>query len=401
MWLEDFCMKNSGAKRRRTSKSNQLIHQYAFDSDFRVALEDYQIDEEATVLEKTDSSLEVQLKKYCLDYLALYFKESKDKLFNLYENDLSRWIAQMLTDLCQLNLDEVELQKNNIKISLQEVFNRQYRKIGTTKSEIVFTDEQDREIHFLIEDTEESLDNPIRLTNNIYFVESPRIYDYISNARFARDPKGYLRRMMVPNTFRAPMQAPTGYSSTKDSTDEVENDVRAIVEHLTDIMGGHAEFLQKVGLEFKDRKIAEPIHAVNVSTGLKSLALLEYALRIGAIERGDILVLDEPEINLHPEWQLEYAKAIVELQKNYGIRFIITSHSPFFIRSIECYTDINGTMNQLNVYRVTRPNEVGVREVVNVSYSEYGMSDLYEDLSAPLDKLDALLDEKYGTDDGE
>ena len=401
VWLEDFCMKNSGAKKRRTSKSLQLIHQYATDAEFRVALEDYQICEESDGLDGSDNSLNAYLKDYCLDYLSLYFKETKEKLSCLYANDLSQWITHALKELRQLNLSEVELQQNTIKQSLHDVFKGQYRKIGKVDYKISFTDEWDREIHFIGKDSVDHLDNPIRLTKNVYFVETPRIYDYISSAKFANDPKGYLRRMMVPNTFKTPITTTSSYSSTKDSVDDMASDLLMIIDHLTHTMGGRAEFYQKIGLEFKDRNIPETIHSVNVSTGLKSLALLEYALRIGAIERGDIMVLDEPEINLHPEWQLEYAKAIVELQKSYGIKFIITSHSPFFIRSIECYTDIKGTMDQLNVYRVSRSNAAGTPKVINVSYSEYGMSDLYEDLSAPLDKLDALLDEKYGIEDGE
>lgn len=114
-------------------------------------------------------------------------------------------------------------------------------------------------------------------------------------------------------------------------------------------------------MEFKDRFISEPIHAVNVSTGLKSIALLEYALRIAAIEEGDILILDEPEINLH------------------------------FMRAIECFTDVNGSMDYLDVYRVSRNREAGEIQVENVSYTEYGMTDLYDELSVPLEELEALL----------
>ena len=293
------------------------------------------------------------------------------------------------------------MQKIIIKQSIFDVFRGQYRKIGSTKSEISFMDEGSRETHFYIENEKEWLDSPVRISSNIYFIESPRIYDYISNAKFAGDPKGYLRRMMKPNTFRFLVSAPTRYKNSVALPEEIGIELQEIADRLVEVMGGQAEFLQKVGLEFKDRNISEPIHSVNVSTGLKSLALLEYALRIGAIERGDILILDEPEINLHPEWQLEYAKAIVELQKKYDIKFIITSHSPFFMRAIECYTDINGTMDNLNVYRISNVDEDGTRKVVNVSYSEYGMSDLYEDLSAPLERLDELLDEKYGAEDGE
>ena len=189
----------------------------------------------------------------------------------LYAGDLAGWVSSALNAFSRLNIDELELQKNAIRHSFQQVFNKQHRKIGTTESRIVFTDEQNREIHFSIDDNGESLDSTIRLTTNIYFLESPKIYDYISNARFASSPIRYLRRMMVPNTFRAPIAVADHYVAM-DSSEDISSDVKPIIDHLADVMGGQAEFLQKVGLEFKDRNITEPIHAVNDSTGLKSLA---------------------------------------------------------------------------------------------------------------------------------
>lgn len=126
------------------------------------------------------------------------------------------------------------------------------------------------------------------------------------------------------------------------------------------------------------------------------MALLEYALRIGAIEKGDILILDEPEINLHPEWQLEYARSLVDLQKEFALKIIITTHSPYFMRAIECFTDMKDTMDKLNVYRMSKEKETGKTSVENVSYSEFGMTDLYDDLSAPLEKLEELLSKTHG-----
>lgn len=400
IWLEDFCMVNSGAKRRRTSKADLLIRQYANEEYFHVAFEDYQLYIESAGSEGVAEALGGQLKNYCLDYLSLYFKKSKNELFSLYENDLSKWISLTLKDSHRLNLDEVKLQKSAISNSLRTVFQNQFRKFGTSKSSISFATNT-RQIHFEVDDAGEYLDSPIYINNNIYFIESPKIYDYIANYKYGNNAKGNLRRMMIPNTFRAAISFDIGYHSGPISANNVDTELNPILDHLTDVMGGRAEFLQKNGLMFKDRVLDVPINSVNVSTGLKSIALLEYALRIGAIERGDILVLDEPEINLHPEWQIEYARTIVELQKHFDLKFIITSHSPFFMRAIECFTDINGTMDNLNVYRVSCADRAATHEVINVSYSEYGISDLYEDLSAPLDKLDALLDEKYGAEDGE
>lgn len=400
IWLEDFCMANSGAKRRRTSKTDLLISQYANEENFHVALEDYQLYNESVGSEGAAETLTAQLKSYCLDYLSLYFKKSKNELFNLYESELSGWISRTTKDAQRINLDEVELQKKAISNSLESVFQNQYRKFGSSKSTIALTTST-REIHFEVTNTNEYLDKTIYINKNIHFIESPKIYDYIANYKFGYNAKWYLRRMMVPNTFRSVISPVTSYHIRTNSTNDVETELNPILDHLTEVMGGQAEFLQKTGLVFKDRVLDAPINSANVSTGLKSIALLEYALRIGAIERGDILILDEPEINLHPEWQIEYAKAIVELQQAFDLKFIITSHSPFFMRAIECFTDIYGTMDNLNVYRVSCSDRASTHEVVNVSYSEYGMSALYEDLSAPLDELDELLNKKYGAEDGE
>lgn len=175
--------------------------------------------------------------------------------------------------------------------------------------------------------------------------------------------------------------------------------INDIAERLVNVMGGRAEFLQKIGLEFKDKQIAETIHSVNVSTVLKSMALLEYALRIGAIEKGDILILDEPKINLHPEWQVEYAKTLVKLQKEFHLKILITTHSPYFMRAIECFSDTNDTMEQLNVYRVCKNKKLGKTSIENVSYTEFGITDLYDELSSPLEELESLLDKKYGMDE--
>ena len=57
---------------------------------------------------------------------------------------------------------------------------------------------------------------------------------------------------------------------------------------------------------------------------------------------------------------------------------------------------MNDTMDKLNVYRVSKEKENGKTFIENVSYSEYGMTDLYDDLSTPLEKLEELLNETYG-----
>ena len=142
----------------------------------------------------------------------------------------------------------------------------------------------------------------------------------------------------------------------------------------------------------------KPIKIHNLSTGVKSFLILKKLCENSVLCDKDVLILDEPEIHLHPEWQLLYAETLVALQKEFNLTVLITSHSPVFVRAIECYCDIYDRMNILDVYR-TKPIDEFNYTLENISYSEYGVSELYEDFSRPFEKLESLIDEKYGEED--
>jgi predicted ATPase len=74
----------------------------------------------------------------------------------------------------------------------------------------------------------------------------------------------------------------------------------------------------------------------NTSNGIKMFGFLQILLLNGTIKRDTILILDEPEVHLHPKWQLKYALFIVELVKS-GVRVLVNSHSPYMIEALEVY----------------------------------------------------------------
>ncbi|HFU3704352.1 TPA: AAA family ATPase, partial [Streptococcus suis] len=76
----------------------------------------------------------------------------------------------------------------------------------------------------------------------------------------------------------------------------------------------------------------------SLSSGMKTFFLLKILLENGTIEQNSPVILDEPEVHLHPEWQLVLAEIIVLLQKQLNINFLINTHSPYFLRAIEVYT---------------------------------------------------------------
>ncbi len=63
-----------------------------------------------------------------------------------------------------------------------------------------------------------------------------------------------------------------------------------------------------------------------LSSGEKQIVLMLGEIQ-RRIRRGSLLLLDEPEIHLHPRWQRILVRALTDLASQYAAQFIITTHS--------------------------------------------------------------------------
>ena len=84
---------------------------------------------------------------------------------------------------------------------------------------------------------------------------------------------------------------------------------------------------------------------LNTAYGIKSFGLLQLLNNNGYLNKKYLLILDEPEVHLHPEWQIKYADLIVNLVKN-GIYVLVNSHSPYMIQAIKHYSKEYGLENK-------------------------------------------------------
>ena len=125
------------------------------------------------------------------------------------------------------------------------------------------------------------------------------------------------------------------------------------------------------------------IYLQNISTGLKSFALIERLLESGKLKQQDVLILDEPEIHLHPEWQLIYAEMIVVLQKTFDLTILVTTHSPYFLEALEVYTKKHGVANKTRIYLAENDNNnFDINEVTQNTES------IYKHMAAPFQTLE-------------
>ncbi len=120
------------------------------------------------------------------------------------------------------------------------------------------------------------------------------------------------------------------------------------------------------------------------SNGIKMFGFLQMLLLNKTLEKNSVLILDEPEVHLHPKWQLSYAKIIVALVQK-GIKVLVNSHSPYMIEALKRYSEVEKIEEQTNFYLA----EDGYIKQENDSNSETLVT-IYEKLSEPYDAFEEM-----------
>ncbi len=86
------------------------------------------------------------------------------------------------------------------------------------------------------------------------------------------------------------------------------------------------------------------------ATGLKSFAILQLLYKKGFLNDKSLLIIDEPEAHLHPQWVVEYARIIILLHKTIGVKFLIASHHPDMISAIKYIAEKEEVIQNVQYY---------------------------------------------------
>jgi len=125
------------------------------------------------------------------------------------------------------------------------------------------------------------------------------------------------------------------------------------------------------------------INVSNISAGLKTFAIIKTLILNGNLKEGGVLILDEPEIHLHPDWQLVFAELIVLIQKEFAMHILLNTHSPYFLKAIEVYADKHGIGEKCKFYLAENEGEVAsIRDVSGE------VEQIFEKFARPLQELE-------------
>ena len=173
----------------------------------------------------------------------------------------------------------------------------------------------------------------------------------------------------------------------------VANKLEDIIKIINRVAAGKVVKKQKYMYQFADDSSKE-LDVASLSTGVKAFLILKQLLLNGNLSDKDVIVLDEPEIHLHPEWQLLYAETIVLLQKKFDFHIVVTTHSAHFMEALELYSKKYEISERCNYYLADMQENGAVFENVTKNISK-----IYKQMVDPTLLLSRLRGELETEDD--
>lgn len=163
---------------------------------------------------------------------------------------------------------------------------------------------------------------------------------------------------------------------------------RTINNYIRDVTGGNAYIdygLSANGTMKYQREDGLEIDLANSATGIKSLSMLQALLRNGSITENTLLIIDEPEAHLHPQWIVEYARIIVMMHQKIGTKFFIASHSTDFVSAVKYIAEKQKVQKSLSFYLA----EEDKHKPFSYKYKSIGtdIEPIFESFNKSLDKI--------------
>lgn len=320
---------------------NKSIEQYKNEAIIaRVfkALSLYQSDEKS-ILSLLDSP-------YVLDMFkrekrkTCYTPEDIEEWLNLFsQSDKLKLTLKDIKEIFDSSSEEINrLATNRIKAEIvtkyfNDIFDNQINNMTNIDPALVNLNIKDNDIKVeFIENECSFVEDNIKLINKAIYVDDPYIIDspldtYHRNLKGRNEINNCLNKLLHSKENNEIIEQ----ILAKDKYKEIEEKINLVIN-------GQLIPNKDGNYTLENKEYPNGINVSNLSTGLKSFLIIKKLITDNLIINRDILILDEPEIHLHPEWQIVYAELLVLLQKYFDLTILLTTHSPFFLRAIEVFS---------------------------------------------------------------
>lgn len=322
----------------------------------------------------------------------LIIKEIEDFFINK-DNNVRQYIEQealeKLADRIYmfLKLEESEIQKIILRKRLEAEFAMKvgHVNMASQKTFVKLNIKGDDIAFSVVKNEDIEIFNYMNLNKEIIYMDDPFVLDDLGRMQWQFGVNAYGHRQDLLGKLANDKKAEE-FSVIDELV--VQKKLERILEKMQGVCDGSIMSDENNTFVYKTDKLNGNLQMTNLSTGLKSFAILRRLLQNGNIDENGIIILDEPEIHLHPEWQLKFAEIIVLVQKEFKTNILLNTHSPYFLNAIEVYSQKYGIGNLCKFYLADENN--GITHVVDVTDET---ENIYAKLAKPLQELENV---EYG-----
>lgn len=320
------------------------------------------------------------VRSFIVDSIKRAFPNEETMISELSDGigDASRRVVEIVS------VSDNELFRAALTRSLRREFSDQINNIFIDKTAFIELNIKGSASQIQITDNYVSeVSNILSLRTEAIYLDDPFVLDSCRTPYF--EPYQF--------SHRHHLEARLAKSAPQESGADIERIVASarldeIYEALNQVCEGQIVDSKNRGLQFEMPGTDKRLDARNLSSGLKTFAIIKHLLLNGVIEESGTIILDEPEIHLHPEWQVIFAKLIVMLQKEFGLHVLLNTHSPYFLNAIQVYARKYGVEDSCRYYQAILEGHLSRIEDVSGR-----VEDIYEKLAMPFQVLE---DVAYG-----
>lgn len=174
-----------------------------------------------------------------------------------------------------------------------------------------------------------------------------------------------------------------------DKAEVVPEEAELVADVIKLIINGDVEeekkdlpYLRKKRLQYV-RKDGMKIYLKEAATGIISFSYILRLLENGWITKESLLIIDEPEAHLHPQWIVDYARILVLINKKVGAKVVISSHNPDMVAAIQSVSRKEGLLDRVHFY---------VAEETEPGCQLYDFHDLGHEVGKIFDSFNIALD---------
>ena len=175
--------------------------------------------------------------------------------------------------------------------------------------------------------------------------------------RMGRTVQGY-PRYPLPVDTNVDFVRDLEYVARKQSF--IAKEYPEVLADFADIIGGDYAITQDNLLYYTPKGTQDKLTMVESSSAVRSLLNLGFYLR-HAVQKGELLMVDEPELSLHPANQRRIARLFARLV-NLGVKVFITTHSDYIVKELNTLIMLNHDKPHLK--RIAKENGYRQSELI-------------------------------------